>query len=1104
MYKIKILCRQYSYALFKCIIAVLFFVLATNASLAQTIKLKKSNISYDQIFREIKKQTGYDVVLISGRVQSTRKTDVNFSNTPLKDVLETLLNPLHLEYVIQNKTIVIRERSAEPVIKEQTPPDVRGRVLNEKKEPLAGATVTIQGTSRSVVTDKDGNFLMPNVNAGQRFIISFIGYNTQAFVLQANQTIMDVQMVVAQNNLTDVVVTGTGINRKRESFTGAAETFSGDKLKSIGNKNIFESLKTLDPAFITLENNVQGSNPNTPPSIEIRGKTTISNANLNDQYSANPNQPLFILDGFESDLQTIYDLDMNRVASITLLKDAASTALYGAKASNGVVVVETKKPIPGQLQINYTADLSFDLPDLRSYNLMNASEKLQFEKLSGIYAIPYVPSGWTGDSTYNARLAAVASGVNTDWLSIPVHMGFTERHSIQMAGGSKELLFQAGVNYRDQNGVMKGSDRNTWSGNINLAYRKGKINVSNILTVSNLVSNESPYGAFSNFAMANPYYPKTNADGSLSPFMDPGPNTAPNPLYNASLFSINRTKSFGVNENLQAIYTFSKSFRLQGGVSLAKTNNDGVIFIPPDNTLFVGSSTYLQGNYTNNLSGSNTYSAFMMASYARVIGKNQITANIRGDMHSGTTSASSFQAVGFPYGTDGNPAFAYSYPTGGRPIAATTTLHTTGILGSINYSYDERYLLDATYRLDGSSTFGSNNLYQPFFAVGLGWNLHREDFLKSVMWINLLKLRANIGYTGNENLGQFTSQSVYTFLQGANLFGQGLTLTSLGNPNLSWQNTLQKSYGADFQFLDGRISGYLEYFDKSTDPLAIVANGALPSSTGVNANYVLNVGNLTTRGYDFNVHVSPIYDLKNRIIWTIGATGQKAWSRYGSIGNKLSALNKLEENSNGLIRYQDGNSPDDIWAVVSKGIDPATGNEIFQKKDGSLTFTYDPADIVKVGNTQPSIQGVLSTSLTYKNFSAGVNIRYSLNGYGLNNALYNKVENISTANLIYNQDKRALYDRWQQPGDVSQFKAISLRTSTPISSRFVEKDNHFDGESFNISYRMTGAWLKNLGMQTLNLSAYANEIFRIESIRSERGTSYPFARTVAFSLNASF
>jgi len=1124
MYKIftRILCRQFTLALnlgpqLKFAIALLLFSLVYNvpSASAQTIKLKKNKITYDQIFREIKKQTGLDVILVSNKIQTTSKIDVSFSDTPLKDALDELLRPYHLEYIIQNKTIVIREISLKPVSRNPvSPPSLQkvyfqGRVLDENKKPLQGATITIKGTNKVTATDKNGNFVFPDVYPGDVFIISFIGYNSTTLVLQPNQTDIEVQMVLEQGKLGDVVITGTGINRKRESFTGSAETFSGDKLKTVGNKNVIESLKTLDPAFIVVTNNAQGSNPNSAPTIQVRGETGINNTtSLNAQFNSNPNQPLFILDGFESTLQAIYDLDMNRVASITLLKDAASTALYGAKAANGVVVVETKKPLPGQLQISYTADLSFDVPDLSSYNLMNAAQKLQFEKLSGLYNTPLgenifgkPQTQWQSDSIYNARLAQVVRGVNTDWIVIPVHQVFSERHSLQVAGGSNEIMIRAGIDYRNQNGVMKGSGRDTWAGNFDLTYRKGKINVTNILTVTNLVTNNSPYGSFANFAGANPYAPKN----STSPYLDPGENLAANPLYNASPYSISQSKTFGVNESLQAIYTFTNDFRIQGGTSFSKDKTNGVSFIPPNNTQFIGVTPAQQGSYKDSIGGNNAVSAYLTASYAKVFKKHQLTVNVRSDIESTNFDFSQFEAVGFPYGTDGNPSFAYNYPTGGRPVSTTATTHTTGLLGSLNYAYDGRILLDATYRLDGASTFGANNLYQPYYSVGLGWNLHKEAFLKSVTWIDLLKLRANIGYTGNENLGQFTSTSIYTFLQGTSPFGQGLALSTLGNPNLDWQNTRQASYGVDFQFMNGKISGYVEYFNKFTNPLAISANGALPTSTGANASYVLNVGNLTTQGADFNIRYSPVYNLKDRIIWTVGLTGQRTWSRYGGIGSKLSSLNTLALTSNSLARYQDGHSPDDIWAVKSAGIDPATGQEIFIKKDGTQTFIYNPDDIVRVGNTQPAIQGVINSTFTYKNFSVGMYVRYSLGGAVFNSALYTKVENISSSQIVFNQDARALTERWQAPGDVAQFKAISLLTTTPMTSRFVEKDNHFDGESFSLSYRLTNQWLlHNLGIQTLNLAAYTNEIFRIESILSERGIDYPYARTVSFSLNASF
>ncbi len=520
--------------------------------------------------------------------------------------------------------------------------------------------------------------------------------------------------------------------------------------------------------------------------------------------------------------------------------------------------------------------------------------------------------------------------------------------------------------------------------------------------------------------------------------------------------------------------------------------------------MFAGVNVYQKGNYTNGQSQSNFYSGNLMLSYARVINKNQFNANIRSDIQQSSQKSYGFSAVGFPYGTNGNPRFAYGYTPSSRPLSSASTSRSVGFLGSLNYTYDQRFLLDATYRLDGSSVFGSNKQFKPFASAGLGWNIHREAFLKDIKWIDLLKLRANIGYTGNQNIGQFTSTSIYTFLNGSNLFGQGLDMTSLGNPNLDWQKTLQKSYGLDFTIFNNRISGYLEYFDKNTKPLIISASDAIPTSVGINSNYAINVGSLRTKGWSFNARFSPVYNLKERIIWTVGVSGQQTNSTYGGFGNSLDALNKLQLNNKSLTRFKDGNSPDDMYAVVSHGIDPATGNEIFEKTDGTLTYLYSTDDIVKIGNARPKIEGVINNNFTYKNFSVGANVRYRIGGDVFNSALYNKVENISSTNLIYNQDKRALYERWQKPGDVSQFKAISLTGSTPMSSRFVEEDTHFVGESFSAGWRVSNGWVRKLKMQSLGINLYVNDIFRIESVKSERGIDYPFSRSASISLNASF
>ncbi|HTJ13733.1 MAG TPA: SusC/RagA family TonB-linked outer membrane protein [Dinghuibacter sp.] len=1080
---------------------------ASAAGLSQRITLSVTNAPLGKVFDAISKQGRVSVVYRDDMIRNARPVTMDVKNVTVEEALKECLKGQPFTYRINRNMIVIQKPSPSSAQADNPFGDVQGKVLSENGGGVPGATVMVKGTNRGNLTNEKGDVLLENIPTDVTLVVSHVGFETQEIRLNG-RTEFTVHLKVRVSEVSGVEINTGMFTRKQESFTGAATTYTGEQLKTIGNKNIIESLKTLDPSFVVVPNNTQGSDPNTLPTIEVRGKTTISNTDLNDQFSSDPNQPLFILDGFESTLQAIYDLDMNRVASITILKDAASTALYGAKASNGVVVVETKRPLPGELRVSYTGDFSFDLPDLSSYNLMNASEKLQFEKLSGMYTTGVYTGAnqWLLNQEYNNKLAQIERGVNTYWLSEPVQLGFTDRHSVSMSGGNRDLMFTGGADYSSQNGVMKGSDRDAWGGFVDLSYRKGRVNVTDMLNLSGYTSNNSPYGSFSAFAQANPYYTKRNADGSVPVYLD-STNGQLNPLYNATLYSISQTKYTYFSNSLQGIFTLTPNLRIQAAGLLSQGTNTAVNFTPPENTQYrTILDPHLRGSYTNNNGQSTMYSGNLMVTYATTVRRNQVTVNVRSDISQTKNSSVGFSATGYPYGTDGNPSFAYSYTPYTVPSSSINTGRDVGFLGSVNYAYDQRFLFDGTYRLDGSSVFGSNKLFKPFASAGLGWNIGRESFLRRLGWIQLLKLRGDIGYTGNENLGQFTSVSTYSFQSGSYNpnFGQGLSLESLGNPNLEWQKTLQSSYGLDFTLLRNRISGYFEYFDKATNPLVVTANGALPSSVGLNSGYEINAGKLTTRGVDFNLRVSPIYNLRKRIIWTIGITGEAYKSRYSDFGSRLDALNKQEQQSNGLVRYTDGYSPDDIWAVVSKGIDPATGHELFLKKDGTLTYTYDPNDITRVGNSEPRLEGVINSSLAYKGFTLGVNFRYRIGGDVFNSDLYQKVENISLQGVWQNQDKRALYDRWQKPGDVAQFKSISIQTSTPMSSRFVELDNQVIGESFNLGWRSSNGWIRKLRMQSLSFNLYLNDLFWLETVKTERGTGYPFARSSSFSINASF
>jgi TonB-linked SusC/RagA family outer membrane protein len=987
---------------------------------------------------------------------------------------------------------------------------IRGRVVSENGEPLVGASVTVKDTKTGMATGKDGEFTLSIPDNAKTLTIHFVGYKQNEVAITAS-SFYTVRLEATTAKSEEVIVTGI-VTRRRESFTGATASFTGEQLKMIGNQNLIQSLRTLDPSFVLIENNSMGSNPNALPEIEIRGKTSAPQPALKDQFSADPNQPLFILDGFETNLRTIVDLDMNRVESVTILKDAASTALYGAKAANGVVVIETKKPVPGTMRLSYTGDFRLETPDLSGYNLMDAEEKLEFERLAGMYT-SYAPTlhelQLDLDALYNQRLAQVRRGVNSYWLSDPVQMGFTNGHTLRAEGGDAQMRYAAGLNYRKATGAMKGSGRDTWGGNIDLIYRKNKFNISNKLFVNGFTANESPYGSFATFARANPYYKKYNDNGGVDKYLEVAINRnmseykVANPLYNALLNSKDNTKGLTVQNNLQMVVNLQPGVQLQGALQVSKGTSTGEDFVPAENSQFDGASIFEKGRYTNSRAESFSYQGNVMLTYSKLLAlKHAITANARAEIQENRNSSFTSVAVGFPAGSNGNPAYAYSYMHDSRPSSVERVYRRNNALLSVNYTYDQRFLFDASYRLDGSTAFGSNKKYSPFWSVGAGWNLHNEAYFKQFSWINVLRLRANTGMTGNQNFGSISSISTYEFDPYINQFGQGVTLLTLGNPDLKWQRTRSTNIGADVTAFGNRLRANLNVFEKNTDPLVVVVE--LPSSTGIYG-YPMNVGTMTTRGAEATLRFSPIYRPQQRMVWTLGFTGSTVKSRYADFTNQMEGVNKQQQESKSLLRYNDGYSPDDIWAVYSYGIDPGTGRELFRRKDGQYTFNYNPADVVVVGNSRPTLEGVLSSNLSLKGFSFGINVRYLYGGDVFNSALFNKVENISLGSLPNNQDKRALYDRWKTPGDISQFKGISITETTPMSSRFVQEENTLTGESISMGYDFVNSqWVKRLGMNTLRINAYMNDIFRASSIRRERGIDYPFTRSVSLSINASF
>ncbi len=1083
-----------------------------NAVSAQKpLDFQLENATLTEALKKVGAVSGYEFFYNSAQLaQCDKRIEGRFEQAALEEVLTEIFAGTGFEWSVENKTIVVVPQ-AKPQAQQPEETIISGQVVDgADQSPMPGVTVVIENSTIGTATDGNGEFTLRLPAGTYNIVFSFIGYESVVRKFTGSNVADFKQIVLKQatETIEEVVVTGI-YQRKKESFTGSSTTFKAEELKSVGTSNVLQSLRTLDPSFKIMENNRFGSDPNRTPDIEIRGKSSVMG--LKEEFGTDPNQPLFILDGFETTLETVMDLNMNRVASVTLLKDAASTAIYGSKAANGVVVIETKVPERGRLQLSYKGDFSVTMADLTDYNLMNAREKLEFETRAGIYtdktnsALNQIRL----DNLRNERMKGIAEGIDTYWLSEPLRTGFTHKHNLYAEGGEEKIRYGIGLSYSKEQGVMKGSDRQTIGGNIDLIYRTGKFQFSNKLTLDYLETND-PTVLFSEYAQANPYYKKYDENGKVNKYLYyfPGDELnyaemVSNPLYNASLNNYDRADKFGFTNNFIIEWFATDDLRVRGKFGLTKTSSTEEERLSPLHSQFDEEEETRKGLYTHNLGKNMNYEGDLAVTFGRLFAERHMV-NAVGGFNFSTTKATrnGYEATGFTEDQFGAPSFANGFTDGGKPKYSESQKRAASFYLNGGYSYDNRYLLDFNYRSDGASMFGTNNRFRNTWSVGIGWNLHNEGFLRGKDLFQLLKLRVSVGNPGNQNFSAYQAFSTYKFNSMTNIFGSGLILNALGNKDLAWQETINYNLGADITTWDNRINVTVDWYKKITDPL--LAYITTPGSMGVKT-MAMNAGEQHTNGVEVTLKVSPIYRPHDRIHWNISLNGVHEKAKYVNIGNAFSSLNDEQKASlAGTTRYYDGGSPTAIWAVRSAGIDPATGQELFIKKDGSYSFTYDTADEVVVGDTEPKLEGVLGTTFYWKGLSVGCYFRYSLGAQVFNEAVFQKVENIGTDEVYFNQDKRALYDRWSPDNREAGYKGISLVQVTNKSSRFVMDENTLSSESFNVGYEFTQPFVRKMGLSALNFQATMNDIFRCSSVKSERGIDYPFARTISFSLSATF
>ncbi|HKG07719.1 MAG TPA: SusC/RagA family TonB-linked outer membrane protein [Pedobacter sp.] len=1089
------------------------------ASYSQSVTVSRKNTTLETVFKEIKRQTGY-LFFYSGQVNLNKPLNVELKNVPLEEALKACLADQNLTYNIVDKTIVIRNKQTGAA---QQMAVVTGKVTDAKTgEPIPGVSIYLKSDpNKRMNSTNQGEFGM-DVNPEDILVFSYVGYKTKE-VKVGNSKTLSVALEEEVNQMSDVVITGYQ-TIKRESFTGNAVTMTGEQLKKINPQNLLASIGAYDPSFKIVQNNLVGSNPNRLPSINVRGSSALPSGDSEvlrrDDFTSGTNMPAFILDGYEVNVQKVFDLDVNRIETVTLLKDAAATAIYGSRAANGVLVITTRAPKEGKLRIDYNYELNVTGADLSGYQVLNAKEKMEYELQAGLYNGGYddQPQDYLTELYYH-NYKNVVGGVDTYWLSQPVRTTAGQKHSINLEGGSDVFRYGVDVRYQTRPGVMKGSSRDQYSGGMNFIYNRGKFQFRNELTVTQVKAIESPYGDFKNYVRMNPYYPMMDASGRYPQLVDAWRSRDQisykyvyNPLYDAQLSSFNKNGYTEIIDNLSGELEVAKDLKLRAQMSLTTRSLTEDKFLSPLNSKFyeyTPDKTDEKGEYYNGQRKETFWDGNVRMNWLKQLGGSYFNVLALVNVRSEVKDGKDFTAIGFANDRFTSIGFAKGYAEDGKPNSQYEQSRLFGSLLSANYSFQNKYLADATVRVDGSSKFGVDNKLAPFWSLGAGWNVHNEEFLKGNSIISQLRLKVTTGLTGSVEFSPYLSRTTYQYNTG-NWYSSGIgaVVDNFGNQNLSWQKTQMTDFSIDLSLFKDRLTLLPRIYRKFTKD--ILADITLPPSTGF-LSYKENLGDMENKGaelairwealrkQDFSINLNGSFVSNRNKILRISNSLKK----YEDRANDLQTKPEAEDGFKGipLLRYREGQSINTIYGVRSLGIDPENGRELYLKRDGTLTYDYDVRDVVPIGNPDPKVEGSFGASFRYKRWNLFTNFRTYFGGETYNLTLVQRVEN---ADAKYNVDRRVFEQKWKQSGDHVFYKNIADLGTTDVNSRFIQDDNLLNLETVQLTYDLDPKIAKRLSMSNLNFTLTANDVVRWSSIKEERGIDYPFARSITFGIRAAF
>lgn len=1097
-----------------------FFLLSVSvsaASYSQNAKftISLNNVALTEVFSTIRANSEFTFIYNVDDVRNFRIKSINVHEATIQEILDEVLRNTGFVYKIEDHVVVIQPQDMKEKKKSVR---VKGWVNDKSKQPLPGVTVRMVGVSLGTATNAQGWFAIDLPVEKGTLEFSFVGYKKKQIDFTEKTDTLRIVLEEDFQQVEEVVVTGI-FNKPKESFTGAVTSVTKEDLKVNFSRNLIQTLANIDASLLIVQNNEMGSDPNTLPEIQLRGASTMLDISDLENQKKRPeyNQPLFIMDGFEVDLERVMDLNQNDIENITILKDASATSLYGSRGANGVIVITTTLANAGSLTVSYEGRLNLQIPDFSTYdNLMTASEKFETEKLYGVWnnLNSYLSSGQKMEDAYKELEAAIADGVNYDWLKVPTRTGVGQNHVLRFMGSQENWNYMLSLAYDDTQGAMKKSDRKNFNGTMQLGYHKNKWNVRQSLAVGINKSQDSPYGQFYYYVQMNRYWEPYDENGKpVDYFYHPLSTYGPidNPLYDYAVGKWNKTKYTNLRSNTIIDFTFSENLKASATLGLNRKSKTSDTFTPPEHKYFqYVTEIEKKGSFARRESEETMWQVRLALNYNNIFSeKHMVTLGVSAELSETISDDVDWSATGYISSNVSHPGMSMSYPSTGGTSGSESTVRRASLIASANYYYNQRYFVDLSINYNGASSFGENNRFQYFYSLGAGWVVSNETFVKEHLpFINEMRFRYSFGVTGNmfvspeKSLEVFNRNSSSTYLGGI-----AWTLSQFANSDLEQQNTYQHNAGLDVGLFNSRVSISLNYYNFLTNNTLTDMN--LPISHGFDR-VAGNVGKIRNEGLDGNVRVGLYRNTEKKIDWTLNASFSKRKNVVVKLSEgfkeRISMHNKGMSTNTDLVRYQEGRSLEAIYGLRTVGVDPTSGQRVFLKKDGlTTTLEQNADDLVYLGDRQPKLNGTFSTSFFYGGFNMTIGFGVKWGGKSVNQTEMTKGEN---ASLTYNLDRRMTKYSWKQVGDQARYKnkyGDYGNLSTYICDAFIHKDNVFSCNNINLSYTFSQDWFKRATrLQSLSISASLSDIFYFSTIKRERGTSYPFSINPNFSISCTF